>query len=78
MIEEHDLVALIVDIEGYGLVAGDVGTIVQCYADGEAYEVEFMTRDGKTIGVLTLEKDQVRALEGREILHVRSVADAAA
>lgn len=78
MIEEHDLVALTTDIKEHGLVAGDVGTVVHCYADGEAYEVEFMTRDGKTIGVLTLEQEQVRALDGQEILHVRAVSDAAA
>lgn len=42
MIEEHDLVTLTTDIEAYSLVAGDIGTVVHCYADGKAYEVEFM------------------------------------
>jgi hypothetical protein len=37
---------------------------------------EFVTAEGKTIAVLTLRKSDVRALRGREILHVRDISQA--
>lgn len=41
------------------------------YPDGGAYEVEFITGDGMTVAVLTLEKSDVRSLADGEILHAR-------
>lgn len=49
-----EIVALNHDISEYGLKKGDTGTIVDIYEGGEAYEIEFMTNEGKTIAVLTL------------------------
>lgn len=49
-----EIVALNHDISEYGLKKGDTGTIVDIYEGGKAYEVEFMTNEGKTIAVLTL------------------------
>lgn len=72
--EELDLVVLTQPIPDYGLERGDVGTIVHCYADGQAYEVEFITAEGVTLAVLTLTQDAVRPLASREILHVRDLA----
>jgi hypothetical protein len=40
MIKEHDLVVLGTAVPSEGLVAGDVGTVVHIYHDGQAYEVE--------------------------------------
>jgi len=40
---------------------------------GPAYEVEFVTAQGTTVAVLTLERGDVRPLQGHEILHVRSL-----
>jgi hypothetical protein len=77
MIHELDSVVLTYDIEKHGLKQGDIGTVVHCYKDGLAFEVEFVTADGKTIAVLTLEKDTIRLLSGRKILHVRELAQAA-
>ena len=37
------------------LEAGDVGTVVHVYADGKAFEIEFMTLDGQTAAVATVE-----------------------
>lgn len=76
MIREHDLVVLERDVDEHELVKGDVGTVVHCYADGEAYEVEFVASRGGTIAVLTLEKDDVRPLAEREILHAREMVAA--
>ena len=74
MIRELETVVLIHDIEDYGLKKGDVGTVVHCYQDGLAFEVEFMTAEGKTIAVLTLTKEDVRPMIRSEILHVRDLA----
>jgi hypothetical protein len=77
MIHELDSVALTHDIEKYGLEHGDIGAVVHCYKDGLAFEVEFVTADGKTIAVLTLNQDAIRPLSSREIIHVRELAQAA-
>jgi hypothetical protein len=55
MIREHDRVVLTRDTRGRDLVAGDVGTIVHLHADGKAFEIEFMTLDGQTAAVATVE-----------------------
>jgi hypothetical protein len=73
MIKELDSVVLTHDIAKYGLVEGDIGVVVHCYTDGKAYEVEFVTAEGRTIAVLTLNLDDVRLMSSREILHVREV-----
>lgn len=78
MIKELDTVVLTHNIAKHGLVEGDVGVVVHCYADGYAYEVEFVTADGRTIAVLTLNLNDVRLMSNREILHVRKVDSRAA
>ena len=42
-IGEHDVVVLTQDLSEHGLCKGDVGAVVYAYADGKAYEVEFVT-----------------------------------
>ena len=42
------------------LEEGDVGTVVHVYKDGEAYEVEFVTLDGHTAAMATLESSELR------------------
>lgn len=74
MIKEHDRVVLIANVPTEGLVAGDVGTVVHIYRDGQAYEVEFFTLEGKTAAVVTLEVSQVRPVGKREITHARELA----
>ena len=73
MIEELDLVVLTHDIDEYELKRGDVGTVVHCYSDGEGFEVEFVTADGETIGVLTLTRTDIRPRAQKEILRVRTI-----
>ena len=51
VIKEHDLVVLTEDLPTEGLKAGDVGTVVHVYADGNAYEVEFVTGAGQTLAL---------------------------
>lgn len=74
MIKEHDRVVLAAAVPSEGLVAGDVGTVVHVYRDGQAYEVEFTTLEGKTAAVVTLEANQVRPVGKREIAHARELA----
>lgn len=59
MIKEHDLVVLKKSIEK-GLKTGDVGTVIHVYKKGEAFEVEFLTLQGETVAIATLEASQVR------------------
>jgi hypothetical protein len=74
MIKEHDRVVLVETVPSEGLVAGDVGTVVHVYRDGQAYEVEFTTLEGKTAAVITVEAAQVRPVGKREITHARELA----
>jgi len=74
MINDLDTVVLRRALPAYGLEAGDVGTVVHCYRDGGAVEVEFITGEGETIAVETLEASEVRPLQRREILHARELA----
>jgi len=72
MFHELDTVVLSHDIKEYNLTRGDVGAIVHCHAGNKAYEVEFITGEGKTIAVFTLANQDIRPMERQEILHVRS------
>lgn len=64
-LNELDLTVLRVDLTEYQLVTGDVGTVVFVHGAGQAYEVEFMTADGRTLAVVTLEADHIRPLAGK-------------
>ena len=58
------------------LEAGDVGTVVHIHKDGAAYEVEFVTLEGRTAAVVTLEASHIRPVKPREIPHARELAAA--
>ena len=73
MIKEHDFVVLGAAVPAESLVAGDVGTVVHIYRDGQAFEVEFTTLEGKTAAVITLEASQVRPVGQHEISHAREL-----
>lgn len=77
MIKEHDRVVLTTALPAAGLEPGDVGAVVHVYRDGEAYEVEFVTLDGHTAAVMTLEASQIRPVSGREITHARELTSVA-
>ncbi len=77
MISELDTIVLTHDIGKHGLKEGDIGAVVHCYGDGGAFEVEFVTAEGRTLAVLTLTLNDVRLMNNKEILHVREIAQAA-
>jgi len=76
MIRELDTVVLTRDFPEHGLRRGDVGAVVHRYADREAFEVEFVTAEGKTVAVLTLTVGDIRPMASGEILHARELASA--
>ena len=73
MLKEHDRVVLTNPVPADGLEAGDVGTIVHIYSDGQAYEVEFVALDGHTTAVATVEFHQVRPVTPRDMTHTREI-----
>ena len=83
MIEELDLVALLTDLPAPNgspmrLRRGDVGTVIHIYGGGNLYEVEFINANGETVGVETLNANEVRAVNlGRVILHYSDLESAA-
>ena len=56
-----DTVALVCDVPDLGLVAGEVGAIVELLSD-DAFEVEFVDDSGYTYGLHTLRANQLVAL----------------
>ena len=57
-----DVVALTVDVPEHGLSRGEIGTIVECYPDGEAFEIEFVAQDGYTYALTALLREQLMVL----------------
>ncbi len=76
MIKELDTVVLAKDLESYHLKRGDVGAVVHVYEDEKAFEVEFVTGEGKTVAVATLPSSDVRPMQRADILHVRAYVTA--
>lgn len=74
MIKEHDRVALNRDVAEHGLARGDLGSVVHIYPGARAFEVEFVTLTGETIGVVTLDAKDIRPVRSSEIAHARDVA----
>lgn len=73
MIHELETVVLARDLPEHGLQEGDVGAVVHRYTGDEAFEVEFVTAEGRTLAVLTLTAEEIRPMSSREILHVRKL-----
>ena len=69
MIQELDTVILVKDYPDKGLVEGDVGAGVLMRDGCKAYEVEFVTLAGATLGVLTPTADQIRPISVRAVPH---------
>ena len=61
-IELLDIVALTHDLPEHNLRRGEVGTVVEILADGDAFEVEFSDRDGKTYQCLSFLSSQLMVL----------------
>jgi hypothetical protein len=76
-IHELDVVALTCDLAGHGLVRGDVGTVVLVHGHGGGVRGGVLVGyDGHTAALVTLERDQVRSLDARDIPHTRELTAA--
>jgi hypothetical protein len=59
-----DVVALIEDMPGHGLLRGQAGTVVELLAPG-VFEVEFSDDEGRTYASLSVRADQLMLLHHR-------------
>jgi len=57
-----EVVALTVDLPEANLFRGQVGTVVDVLGEGNAFEVEFADRNGRTYASLGLRPEQFMAL----------------
>ena len=57
-----DVVALTNDLPEYQLYRGQVGTVVEILADGDAFEVEFSDQEGRTYESVALRDSQIMVL----------------
>lgn len=57
-----DVVALLDDKPAEGLVAGQVGTVVEVFAP-DAFEVEFLDANGKTVALAELKRAELLVLK---------------
>ena len=73
MFAEHMQVVLKCSLPALSLEPGDVGVVVHTYDGHAAYEVEFLSLDGHTIGVATVPAADLRPASGRAILHEREL-----
>lgn len=73
MIHELDQVEILVDIPVHGLKAGDVGTVMLVHQNGKGYTLEFLTWDGETVGIVTLDADKIRGIRSKEIPRTRKL-----
>lgn len=73
-IKLYDRVVLTQNLPDSILKSGDVGTVVEIYNDGEAYEVEFFALDGSTLAVETVPAHLAKPVSGKMMLHVRELA----
>lgn len=60
--ELFDVVALTHDMPEHNLWRGQVGTVVEILANGDAFEVEFSNRDGRTYESLGFRASQLMVL----------------
>ena len=57
-----DVVALTVNLPEFNLWRRQVDTVVEIFADGRAFEVEFSDRTGRTYESLGLRSEQIMVL----------------
>jgi hypothetical protein len=71
-----DTVVLRRDVPEAGLRVGDLGAIVEVH-DADCFEVEFVAASGRTEALVTLRSDDVRHVNDRDLIAVRSLRQAA-
>ena len=69
--EVLETVVLNRDLPAHGLRAGDLGAVVEVYAD-DGVEVEFVRASGQTKALVTLKAADLRTVAASDILSVRA------
>jgi len=67
-----DTVVLKRDVPQAGLRLGDLGAIVEAYST-DHFEVEFVAASGRTQALITLGSDDIRHVNDRDLIAVRSL-----
>lgn len=76
MIQEFEQAVLTVDLPDDGLIAGDVGTVVDITTNGKSATLEFFNFAGETVVVVLVSIDQMRPVSANEVMHARPVKSA--
>jgi len=71
-----DTVVLVRDVPEHGLLAGDLGAVVETFPP-DALEIEFVTASGRTTALVTLKASDVRPIADTDLVAVRSIARSA-
>jgi hypothetical protein len=71
-----DTVVLTRDIPDDGLRRGDLGAIVEIYGP-DAFEVEFVAASGRTQALVTLSEADLRRVDDRDLISVRTLEQSA-
>jgi len=71
--DKLECVVLAHDVAEHDLRAGDLGTVVEIYPEGDV-EVEFVRGSGATQALLTLSEQDVRRIDSRDLLTTRRLA----
>lgn len=71
MINELDQVELLEDLPDRGLKAGDVGTVMLVHGNRKGFTLEFLTWDGETVAIATVDSGQIRSIRSKEIPRTR-------
>lgn len=70
-----DTVVLKRDVPEADLRAGDLGAIVEVH-DADHFEIEFVAVSGRTQALITLRSDDMRHVNDRDLIAVRSLQQA--
>lgn len=73
MYKELDIVVIKFSKPEHNVYKGDIGTIVNVYKSGDAYEVEFNTYSGESIALITLKPEEIRNINKNERISVREL-----
>jgi len=70
-----DRIVLTADLPDASFKAGDVGTVVEIYKEGEVFEVEFFALYGSALAVRTVVGRSVKPVSSSMVLHIRELVD---
>lgn len=76
MIKEFEQAVLTIDLPDDGLVAGDVGTVIDITTDDKSATLEFFNFAGETVKIVSVHMEDLRPVSANEVMHARPVKSA--